>query len=63
MDKNSLYGDLMIKVKITPDPNFTKKNMDIYSNEYLKIWQAVLGDEIKIKTINGEENYTIPSGF
>lgn len=56
------YGDLMVTVYVQPDRYFVRKGMDIYCDVPITFVQAALGDEITIKTIDGEQKYTIKPG-
>lgn len=56
------YGDLMVTVYVQPDRYFVRKGMDIYCDVPITFVQAALGDEITIKTIDGEQKYTVKPG-
>lgn len=56
------YGDLLVTVYVLPDRVFTRKGVDIYCDVPITFVQAALGDEIVIKTIDGEQKYTIKPG-
>lgn len=60
--KGGSNGDLYIKINVTPSKEFVREGNDLYSNVYINIVQATLGDEITIKTIDGEETYSIKPG-
>ena len=56
-------GDLYICiVGVKGDPNFRRENETIFSEISINYRQAILGDTIKIKTIDGMCNLKIPSG-
>ena len=59
---NGPYGDLMVTVYVQPDRYFVRKGMDIYCDVPITFVQAALGDEIKIRTVDGEMNYTVKPG-
>lgn len=47
-------GDLLVTVKVKPHASFTRDGSNIISDCYISVSQAVLGDEIKIKTLYGD---------
>ena len=55
-------GDLYIVVHIKPSKDFARQGFDIFSQITISTPQAVLGDEIEIKTIHGVKIATIPAG-
>ena len=55
-------GDLLVEVMITPSPEFSREDVDIYSVKQISFAQAALGDTIKIKTIDGEVEYQLKPG-
>lgn len=59
---NGNNGDLFVKVKVRQHPYFKRENFDIHTVNNISISQAVLGDKIKIKTLNGEVLITVDSG-
>ncbi|MBQ8476173.1 molecular chaperone DnaJ [bacterium] len=56
-------GDLYIVVHIRPSKEFSRHGFDIYSEIEITTPQAVLGDEIEIKTIHGMKKAAIPAGI
>lgn len=56
------YGDLYIIVHITPSKEFKREGNDIYTEVLIDVAQAILGDEITIKTIHGDQKLEIPEG-
>ncbi len=56
------YGDLMVTVYVQAHSYFTRKGMDLYCEVPITFVQAALGDEITIKTIDGDEKYTVKPG-
>jgi len=47
-------GDLMIQVKVKPHPYFKRDGSDILTDLYISISEAVLGSEVKVKTLYGD---------
>lgn len=56
------YGDLLVTVYVKPHSYFVRKGMDIYSDKTISFTEAILGGEITINTIYGEEKYTVKPG-
>ena len=56
------YGDLMLTVYVKPHDYFIRKGIDLYCEVPITFVQAALGDEITIKTIDGEQKYTVKPG-
>lgn len=55
-------GDLLVTVYVQPDKYFVRKGVDVYCDVPISFVQAALGDEITIKTLYGEEKYTVKPG-
>ena len=55
-------GDLLVEVTVSKDPHFTRQDTTIYSVEPITFAQAALGAEIVIKTVDGEETYSVSPG-
>lgn len=56
------YGDLLVTVYVQPNRVFERRGYDIYCDVPITFVQAILGGEIVIKTIDGEQTYTIKPG-
>lgn len=56
------YGDLLVTVYVQPDRVFVRKGFDVYCDVPITFVQAALGAEITIKTIDGEQKYTVKPG-
>jgi len=59
---NGQHGDLYLHVQIKPHPRFERHGYDIHVNEPIHLLQAVLGDNIQIKTVHGKMKLKIPAG-
>ena len=57
-----MSGDLYIVVHVKQSKEFVRQGFDIYSKISITTPQAVLGDEMEIKTIHGTKVIIIPSG-
>lgn len=55
-------GDLIITVAVKPHAVFERDGSDVYCEVPINYWEAVLGDEIDIPTLEGKEKFTIPEG-
>ncbi len=55
-------GDLYITVSIKADPFFSRQGYDVFCAVPISFTQAALGDNLVIKTIDGEVQYTISPG-
>lgn len=60
--KGGGYGDLLVTVYVKPHSYFIRKGMDIYSEKTISFTEAILGGEITINTIYGEQKYTVKPG-
>ncbi|PIZ71223.1 molecular chaperone DnaJ [Candidatus Peregrinibacteria bacterium CG_4_10_14_0_2_um_filter_43_11] len=56
------HGDLFVHISITPSKTFERIKDDIHTTQHVHVLQAVLGDEIKVKTIYDETILKIPQG-
>ncbi len=59
------YGqasDILLVVKIAPDPRFERKENNLHSEIDLDLYTAVLGGKTAVTTFNGDVILTIPPG-
>lgn len=56
-------GDLYLRVHIAPHPVFRVKGSDLESEVPVTPWEAALGAEIRVPTVNGHATVKIPPGF
>jgi len=56
------YGDLFVHVSVAHNEEFERIKDDIYSKQDIHILQAVMGDEIPVKTVHGYVKLKIPAG-
>lgn len=61
-EKGAGTGDLYINVHVRPHPKFSRKGLDILSEEDISFSVAALGGEITIDTVEGRLVLKIPSG-
>lgn len=55
-------GDLYVFINVEPHKHFKRANEDVHSTVHIFLTQAILGAEIKIPSLEGERDFTIPSG-
>ncbi|NCO37941.1 MAG: molecular chaperone DnaJ [Armatimonadetes bacterium CG_4_10_14_3_um_filter_66_18] len=55
-------GDLRLRVRLLPDPRFKVTGHDLETEARLAPWEAVLGAEIAVPTLEGSARLTIPAG-
>ena len=55
-------GDLFVVVFVEPSKYFKRDGINIFTELEITPAQAVLGDVVKIKTLDGEQEITIPAG-
>lgn len=55
-------GDLFLEIEFEPHRHFTAQGRDIYLNLPLAPWEAALGARVKVPTLGGTVDLTIPSG-
>ena len=53
---------MFIRIKVTPNKNFTLKGYDLYTKAYITPWEAALGTQIEVKGIDDTEKIKIKSG-
>jgi len=54
-------GDLYITIKIAPDPLYKRKGNDLYKDEHIDLFIALLGGEKVIHTLDGDIKMHIPA--
>lgn len=55
-------GDLYIQFNIMPDNIFQRRGDDLYKTEIIDLYTAVLGNEINLKTFDGEVKLKVKPG-
>ena len=55
-------GDLLVAVMIAAEPGFERDGYNIFSNVTISYPTAVLGGEVKVKTVDGEVLYEVKPG-
>ena len=55
-------GDLYLRVRFAQHPDFRVEGHDLIHEHELKPWQAVLGAEVRVPTLEGRAKLKIPAG-
>jgi len=55
-------GDLLLKVKLAPDPRFRLDGRDLHTRLEVAPWEAALGGEAEVPTLDGSQRVRIPAG-
>jgi molecular chaperone DnaJ len=55
-------GDLYVVIHVKEHDNFERQGANLYSAVPITFAQAALGSEVKVKTLDGEEDLKIPAG-
>ena len=55
-------GDLLVRVRVLPDPIFRREGNDIHSEVPIPLVTAVLGGKVAMHTVRGRVNLTVPPG-
>ena len=55
-------GDLLVECIVSPNPIFKRQDTNIFSTVPISFATAALGGSIRIKTVDGEVEYTVKAG-
>jgi curved DNA-binding protein len=55
-------GDLFLRVRIKPHPRFRVQGKDLYVDLPVTPWEAALGAEVEVPTLDGTTRVKVPSG-
>ena len=55
-------GDLYVKLHVKADKQFTREGNNLFTSLPIKLTDALLGGEYRIRTLDGEEALTVPAG-
>ncbi len=61
-EKGAPAGDLFLKIKVAPHPEFKREGDDLHSAVEIKMAAAALGTTIAVETAYGPVNLKIPAG-
>lgn len=60
---NGSTGDLYVVLHVKPSDYFKREGINIYTKLEISPSQAVLGDEISVRTLDGDKPVSIPAGL
>src|SRR5215467_3329417 len=55
-------GDLFLRVRLARHPDFSVEGSDLIHEERIELWQAVLGSELLVPTLEGKVRLKLPAG-
>jgi curved DNA-binding protein len=55
-------GDLYLRVRLRPHPRFRVEGKDLYTDLPVAPWEAALGAEISVPTLEGDVKVRVPAG-
>jgi curved DNA-binding protein len=55
-------GDLYLRIKLEKHPEFEVQGSDVYYDLEVPAWQAVLGGDVEIPTLDGRAKLHVPAG-
>jgi molecular chaperone DnaJ len=61
-NKGETRGDLVADIRVKKHPYFQRKGDDLYLEVPLTIWEAILGAEVEVPTLDGSAKIIIPKG-
>ena len=59
---NGPAGDLIVEVRVKPHPYFQREGTSVLYECPVSFYQAAMGAELEIPTIDGKVKYTLPAG-
>ena len=61
--KGGVPGDLYVYLFVEPDEEFNRDGINIHSEITISYLQAILGCRLKVNTVDGKEELTVPAGL
>ncbi|MEA2691828.1 MAG: curved DNA-binding protein [Acidobacteriota bacterium] len=55
-------GDLFLKIEVLPDPRFRVEGSDLHTTVPVTPWEAALGGEAEVETLDGGVRVRVPAG-
>jgi curved DNA-binding protein len=55
-------GDLLLRVRVRPDPRFRVEGRDLHTEVAVAPWEAALGAEVEVPTLDGVTRVKVPPG-
>jgi len=56
-------GDMYLRVRVSPDPQFERRDDDLYVTVPVDLYAAVLGGQVQVPTLGGPVMLTVPAGI
>ena len=56
-------GDILVNIHLAPHKVFTVEGQDLTRDVHVAVWDAVLGSEIHVETLDGSVNVKMPAGI
>ncbi len=60
--KGSNYGDLYLSIQVNPSKQFRREGSTLFSDTSVSVFQATLGTEVEVPTVDGKVKLKIPAG-
>ena len=61
-ERGGQSGDLFLRVRLARHPDFTVEGADLIHEVRIAPWQAILGDQLMVPTLEGKARLKIPQG-
>jgi curved DNA-binding protein len=55
-------GDLFLRIRVRPDKRFRVEGRDVYTDLPVTPWEAALGAEVEVRTLDGTVDVKVPAG-
>jgi curved DNA-binding protein len=62
MGRGGTAGDLFLKIDVLPDPRFKVEGSDLQATVPITPWEAALGGEAEVDTLDGAVRVRVPAG-
>lgn len=59
---SSSHGDLFVRIKVRPNYSFTRRGDDLYREQYIDLYTAILGGETIVDTLTGKIKLNVTAG-
>jgi len=60
--RGGMRGNLLLTVKVEPHPQFARQGNDLETDLPLAPWEAALGATLRVPTLDGEVELSVPAG-
>jgi curved DNA-binding protein len=55
-------GDLFLRIRVRPDKRFRVEGRDVYTDLPVTPWEAALGAQVEVRTLDGNAQVKVPAG-